>query len=324
MKRAMLSACACILLALQPSAVRAQDGLNKRVDELGQQIAAKMTAKQKTTVAVVEFTDLQGNTTDFGRFLAEELITRLMETEKFRVIERQLLNKIIAEQKLSLTGVIDPASAKQLGKILGVEAIVAGTVTNLSQSLKVNARLISTETGEIFSVASAEIFKDESVVGLLTGGGGTASASPTPKPTPQAAAKSTPAQRVRDFIIELKSCKQTGDSVVCFLTVKNDSDGDQDLSIYANEWATMAPTASRLFDEFGNEYLATGAWLGSKGSTNVIHMTYNTLVSQVPTSAAVQFEKVYAQASKATLSLAVRPERGETTTITFRNIQLVK
>ena len=155
--------------ALAPFSVQAQGGLDQRISELSQQIANKMSAKQRTTIAVVEFTDLQGDVTDFGRYLAEELITRLYETEKFKVIERQQLNKVIAEQKLSLTGVIDPGSAKQLGKILGVDAIVSGTTTNLAQSLKVNARLISTESGEIFAVASTEIFKDESVTGLLAG-----------------------------------------------------------------------------------------------------------------------------------------------------------
>lgn len=139
---------------LCPSAT-AQGGLDQRVSDLSQQIAGKMLAKQKTTIAVVEFTDLQGNVTNLGRFLAEELVTRLGDLEKFKVIERQLLTKIIAEQKLSLTGVVDPASAKQLGKILGVDAIVAGSVTNLAQSVRVNARLISTETGEVFATAAA-------------------------------------------------------------------------------------------------------------------------------------------------------------------------
>ena len=142
MKKTVFGVCLCIMLAFTQA--RAQGGLDQRVSELSQQIATKMSAKQKTTIAIVEFTDLQGNVTDLGRFLAEELVTRLGDLEKFRVIERQLLTKIIAEQKLSLTGVVDPASAKQLGKILGVDAIVAGSVTNLAQSVRVNARLIRT------------------------------------------------------------------------------------------------------------------------------------------------------------------------------------
>src|SRR5690242_5336038 len=81
-----------------------QSSLAQQMDELGQQIANKVTAKNKTTVAVIEFADLEGNVTNFGRFMAEELITRLHETEKFKVIERQLLNQVIKGQKLTLSG----------------------------------------------------------------------------------------------------------------------------------------------------------------------------------------------------------------------------
>jgi TolB-like protein len=268
-------------------------------------------------VAVVEFTDLQGSTTDFGRFLAEELVTRLMETEKFRVIERQLLNKIIGEQKLSLTGVIDPASAKQLGKILGVDAIVSGTITNLSQSLKVNARLISTETGEIFAVASAEIFKDESVTGLLTSGGGGASNAPAPKPTPKAAeAGKVPSQRVRDVIFEVSSCRRTGGAVICYLSIKNDFTSDVQVSLNG-----YCGSPSRLFDEFGNEYNARVVRVGSREASCE---ATNHLVMQVLTNGAVKFEDVNEQAAKVTLQIVVSVNNDRSTAMTFRNIPITK
>src|SRR5688572_22300965 len=90
---------ALVLLTLMFSGVSprvlAQGNLEQRVDDLSRQITAKISATQKKTIAVVEFADLEGRVTNFGRFLAEELITRLHETEKFKVIERQLLNKVI-------------------------------------------------------------------------------------------------------------------------------------------------------------------------------------------------------------------------------------
>jgi TolB-like protein len=125
----------------------------------------------KATIAVVEFSDLSGGVNDFGRLLSEELITKLFSTGKYKVIERLLLNKAIAEHKLQLQGLIDPKSAKELGKILGVDAIVSGTIADLRGSLRVNARLISAETGEVFSVAAATIIKDDDIMGLLSGDG---------------------------------------------------------------------------------------------------------------------------------------------------------
>ncbi len=125
----------------------------------------------KATIAVVEFSDLSGGVTEFGQLLSEELITKLFATGKYKVIERLLLNKAIAEHKLQLQGLIDPKSAKELGKILGVDAIVSGTIATLGNSLRVNARLISTETGEVLSVAAVTIVEDDAIKELLAGTG---------------------------------------------------------------------------------------------------------------------------------------------------------
>lgn len=309
-----------LLLTCCPAAVRAQGALGQRIDELSQQIASKMTAKQKTTVAVVEFTDLQGNVTDFGRFLAEELITRLYETEKFRVIERQQLNKVIAEQKLSLTGVVDPASAKQLGRILGVEAIVSGTITNLSQSVKVNARLISTETGEIFAVASTEIFKDESVVGLLNSKGSPPALGTKPAP-PSAGADIRAAKKVveNDFTFELNSCQRSLNSVTCSLIITNDASEEKRVSLTAAD--------SRIFDETGNEYHAKRSTIGGSVSDNSygFGVAANNLLPQVPIKASLKFENVSPEARRVTLMIltyAGQGLRGQSFKVTFRDVEI--
>lgn len=150
-----------------PVVAKPESNIDENIDELAQQVSQGMTAKGKTKIAVIEFTDLQGNITNFGKYLAEELITRLFETGKFRVIERNLLNKVIEEQKLTLTQLIDPSSVQKLGRILGVDAIVSGTITDLGEKLKVNARIIGTETGDVFAVASTGISKDETVMNLM-------------------------------------------------------------------------------------------------------------------------------------------------------------
>jgi len=143
------------------------NSLDLALDDLTNQIVTSLSEKQKSRIAVLEFLDLEGRKTNLGRFIAEELITRLFITQKFYVIERQLLNKILEEHKLTTTGLIDENSAKQLGKILGVDAIASGTVTDLTNSVKVNSRLFSTETGSIFSVASVEVPKTDDVKKLI-------------------------------------------------------------------------------------------------------------------------------------------------------------
>lgn len=106
---------------------------------------------KKTKIAVLDF-QMQGEQSsakDMGKIVAEWLITGLVETGRFDVIERRLLEKILEEQKLGVTGAIDPNSAAQLGKILGVKTIVSGTVTNLEGMSEINARLINVDTASI-------------------------------------------------------------------------------------------------------------------------------------------------------------------------------
>lgn len=143
------------------------NNLEIQIDNLCLQISTAISDNNKTTVAVIGFSDLEGNVTHLGKYLSEEVTTKLFQAKKFKVMERQLLNKIIKEQKLEVTGIIVDSSAIKLGNLLGVNVIVTGTVTDLTNTVKIHARLIGVETGEIFGTASTEIQKDESIQKLL-------------------------------------------------------------------------------------------------------------------------------------------------------------
>jgi len=324
MKKLRLVILAALTISIFPLTVSAQSGLDQRVAELSQQISKEMALYQKTAIAVVEFMDLRGTVTDFGHFLAEELITRLFQSKKFKVIERQLLNKILAEQALSLTGVIDPNSAKQIGRVLGVDAIVSGTVTDLAQSLRVNARLISTQSGEIFAVASTEIFKDESVMILLT----TKTPNPVPgaKPSAQPAMpskNSTPSSNskvdVKNFTFEIIQCKLSGTTLTCDLFITN-NDQDRELVLGAKGNDFSRNVKSRIFDDSANEYGAIKCHLGEKANAGEVT---NSLVSGIPIKANLVFDNVSPETRLLTL-LEIGFYAGDRFKAQLRNIPIIK
>ena len=231
--------------------------LDSRASELSQQIARNMETGQKRRIAVLEFTDLQGQVTNFGRYLSEELITRLYGSNKFTVVERQLLNKVIAEQKLSLTGVVDPDSAKKLGNVLGVDAIVSGTIADRGESLKINARLIDTQTGELFSAAAIEMVKDKEVLALLG-----ASVTETKADSPSGTASRSANRKVMsdDFSFELSGCQRTGQSITCEFSVTNIASEDRGFTLYGS---SSSIESSRLIDSSGNEFQVSAFQLGT-------------------------------------------------------------
>jgi TolB-like protein len=134
---------------------------------LTNQLVSNLKVKDKVTIAVIGFPDANGNITELSQYLSESLISRLVLSGKFNVIERKLLGQIIEEHKLNMQGLIDGATAKQFGMISGVTYLVSGTIIDMVKTVNVNARLISTESGAIVDVALVQIQKDDDIEQLL-------------------------------------------------------------------------------------------------------------------------------------------------------------
>lgn len=166
--RGFLLALAFIALADNAGATDLKQG----VEQLAQQLAATIPQGRKLRVAITDFPDLQGVTSDLGRYIPERLTTRLSgQDQTFQVIERRRLAHILDELKFSTSDLlVDQSKAKQFGKLVGVEAIVAGTLSDLGQSVDVDARIIEIDTGKVFPGVAVGITKDSSVQQMMERG----------------------------------------------------------------------------------------------------------------------------------------------------------
>ncbi len=109
----------------------------------------------RMSVAVLPF-DSKGLGSELGSIdLLDKLITGFVNINRFKVIERALLEKILEEQKLGMSGVIDASTAAEIGKGIGVDAVIVGSVTRSSNALSIDARLIDTETAAIMTAKDA-------------------------------------------------------------------------------------------------------------------------------------------------------------------------
>jgi hypothetical protein len=78
------------------------------------------------------------------------MITVLWSQDRFKVMERAALNQVLAEQSLGQTGVVDAATAAEIGKGIGVDAIIIGSVAaSASGALSIDTRVIDTESAAI-------------------------------------------------------------------------------------------------------------------------------------------------------------------------------
>jgi curli biogenesis system outer membrane secretion channel CsgG len=109
-------------------------------------------------IAIMPFTYGKDKKSDVGIMISERLTTRIVKLHKFKVIERQMLENVMQELHLEGSGIADAETTKKLGKVLGVEAIITGTVLDIdANKAEINARVIKTDTAEVIASSSAEI-----------------------------------------------------------------------------------------------------------------------------------------------------------------------
>ncbi len=89
----------------------------------------------------------------------DNLLEAFIAHKRFDFIERQQLEAILQELKLSQTELIDPATAAKVGKLAAAEGVLVGTVVETPQALDVYARLVDVETSVI--LAAEDVYGED-------------------------------------------------------------------------------------------------------------------------------------------------------------------
>ena len=167
-------------------------------------------AAAKKRVAVMNFdygtvrsyvTSIFGSDQDVGKGISDLLVQKLVQDGKYSVIERNALDKILAEQNLSNSDRADATTAAKIGKVLGIDAIIIGSITQFGRDdqhtnvggggyglgkfglggvgtskakavVGISARMVNTSTGEILAAVTGTGESTRSSTSLLGAGGG--------------------------------------------------------------------------------------------------------------------------------------------------------
>jgi curli biogenesis system outer membrane secretion channel CsgG len=141
-----------------------------------------------------------GTNVDIGKGITDLLVRDLVKDGTYSIIERQAMDKILGEQNFSNSDRANPNSAAKIGKLLGVDAIVVGSITEFGNETKntniggggggwggfgiggfshkkskaicvVDARIVNIDTGEIMGVATGKGESSRESTSMLGGGG---------------------------------------------------------------------------------------------------------------------------------------------------------
>lgn len=104
------------------------------------------TARPVLPVALVGFEERAGVAKGLGASVGDLLFARLAARPGFLLVDRADLAKTLDEQRLSLTGAVNPADAVKVGRLVGAKLLVTGSVTQADRKLYLVAKIIGTET----------------------------------------------------------------------------------------------------------------------------------------------------------------------------------
>jgi TolB-like protein len=208
------------------------------VKDLSPQLSSAITKSGRKTVAVVDFTDLQGCVTEFGRFLAEEFSVALATgSGGFEVIDRTNLKTLLQEHKLAATGIIDPQTARKVGEIAGVQALVTGTVTPLGDSVRLSVKVLDAQSAKIVGGVSADMPRNKAIDELLRKGissGCISSSEVKTEPHTEQNVPQSASVEIKPFLFLFQGCRKTESEVECYGNVSNKTERDQRLSIWTS------------------------------------------------------------------------------------------
>ncbi|ABF41163.1 curli production assembly/transport component CsgG [Candidatus Koribacter versatilis Ellin345] len=174
-------------------------------------VSAFPQATRKKRVAIMSFdygtvhssvAAIFGSDQDVGKGISDLLIQKLVNDGDYSVIERAQLDKIMAEQNFSNSDRADPNSAAKIGRLLGVDAIITGSITQFGRDdqhtnvggggyggitgrygiggvgthsakavVGITARLVDVNTAEILAACTGTGTSKRSGVSLLGAGG---------------------------------------------------------------------------------------------------------------------------------------------------------
>ncbi|MHB9105883.1 MAG: CsgG/HfaB family protein [Armatimonadota bacterium] len=150
----LLFAC---LLAAAPAFAQdlLKDAANKLVADLVQ--PEKVQAVKGKTLVIAEFENINGKGDAVPRIFQEKLTTAFIRADHFEVVERAQLEKAMSEMKIDAKGLTDPDKRKELGKFLGADYMVVGSVAEMNGIVSFDARIIAIETGRSISAADVSL-----------------------------------------------------------------------------------------------------------------------------------------------------------------------
>jgi curli biogenesis system outer membrane secretion channel CsgG len=145
-----MTALLCLFLA--GAAQAAPDPMKRVAAELADALSRQKGAR----VAVLSVPHHDNRMSEGPQMISERLTTYLVMDKRIHVLERNHIVQLLKELHMSETGLVDPASAKRIGEVLGADVIVTGTLIDLDgNQSEINVRALVADSGRVVAASRA-------------------------------------------------------------------------------------------------------------------------------------------------------------------------
>lgn len=111
---------------------------------------------QRLSLSVLTF---EGAVSPAATSYPQQLVHALVARDRFQVVEREKLERILREQKLAASALSNPQTAIQLGRLAAAHCVILGRIIETPTGMEVLARMVDTETAEI--LAAKEVYAEK-------------------------------------------------------------------------------------------------------------------------------------------------------------------
>lgn len=137
------------------------------------QVKSLESLRKVERLAVLPFADGPGHQgKNSGQAVAGFIIGKAAQTKKFKVVERSKIQAVMGEKDLQISSIVDPSTAAKFGKLLGVDAVIIGSVSEYDHhrgmlplsyvtiptseyTVSATLRIVSVSNGEVIYAASS-------------------------------------------------------------------------------------------------------------------------------------------------------------------------
>jgi|GEM_PF-4159789 len=282
----MMKTLKTLFFLLLANTVLCQNITDRELAQLAEDLAKAVESKMSgQNIAIADFVDTDDKPSNLGKYLSEEFSYTLVNkaANKFKVIDRTQLRRLMDEAGIGDKGMVDPGSVQKLGRLKGITAVLYGKLVPASSSIKVYVKVVVLETQVNEITVRGELTRTPTIDGFLgleiisnkvDGSGGKEVGNTSPVST-------TSPFTNQNIQIKLVGCTRNGSYVDCELEIT---------SIGKDDNFAIKVDNTRLVDANWNSCYASQVGMGGKQPSSV--QGNKALRANSPVPAIVRFANV--------------------------------